>query len=341
MSFAAPTPGHGGNEPSGHPARVAAIDMGTNSTRLLVADVDAAGRLIEIERLLRITRLGEDVDRGGVLIPAALERVHAVLEEFRAVAAGYGVTRVLATATSAVRDAANGREFLTEIERRHGFETRLLSGDEEALLTFRGITSTRPIDGETLIVDIGGGSTELIAGSEAGVGFHVSTQMGCVRLTERWLSVADPPGADELERCATDVRAILAANVPDEVRGGSGSGGDGASVAATRAAIGVAGTVTTIAAIDLDLAEYDPERIHGHRIPAAAVARERRHLAGLTVAERREVRGLEPARASVIVAGAVILDEILRWFDLAGIEASERDILHGAALLAAETPETA
>ena len=306
--------------------RVGAIDLGTNSTRLLVADVED-GRLVEIERLLQITRLGEDVDRGGVLVPQAMERAYQTLAGFRTVAAGHGVTRVLATATSAVRDAANGRDLLDEIERRFGFETRLLSGDEEALLTFRGIASTRPIEGETLIIDIGGGSTELIVGTATGVGFHVSTQMGCVRLSERWLAT-DPPTAAELAACAADVRAILAAHVPADVRRPGGP---------PRAAIGVAGTVTTIASIDLGLAAYDPERIHGHRLPAAAVARERARLAALTVAERREVRGLEPARAPVIVAGAVILDELLRWLGLDAIEASERDILHGAALLAAET----
>ena len=322
-----PSPGCAAGDPPVTAARVrvGAIDMGTNSTRLLVADVEA-GRLVEIERLLQITRLGEEVDRGGVLVPQAMERVYETLAGFRAVAAGHGCARVIATATSAVRDAANGRDFLAEIERRFGFDTRLLSGDEEALLTFRGIASTRPIEGETLILDIGGGSTELIVGSAAGVGFHVSLQMGCVRLTERWLA-SDPPAATELAACAADVRAILAAHVADEVRRPGGP---------PRAAIGVAGTVTTIAAIDLDLAAYDPVRIHGHRIPAAAVARERARLAALTVAERREVRGLEPARAPVIVAGAVILDELLDWLGLDAIEASERDILHGAALLAAE-----
>ena len=306
--------------------RVGAIDMGTNSTRLLVANVED-GRLVEVERLLQITRLGEDVDRDGVLVPQAMERVYTTLAGFREVAHAHGATRVLATATSAVRDAANGRDFLAEIERRFGFETRLLSGDEEALLTFRGIASTRPIEGETLIIDIGGGSTELIVGTTGGVGFHVSTQMGCVRLSERWLA-SDPPTVDELATCAADVRAILAAHVPADVRRPGGP---------PRSAIGVAGTVTTIAAIDLGLAAYDPERIHGHRVSAAAVARQRAQLAALTVAERREVRGLEPARAPVIVAGAVILDELLRWLGLDAIEASERDILHGAALLAAET----
>lgn len=305
--------------------RVGAIDMGTNSTRLLVADVAADGTLTELLRPLRITRLGEDVDRGGVLIPAAMERVHAVLAEYAAMATDLGATRLLATATSAVRDAANGTAFLADIERRHGIPTRLLSGDEEALLTFRGITSTRPITADALIVDIGGGSTEVIAGGPAGVGFHVSTQMGCVRLTERWLADTDPPTADELERCAADVRAILAAAVPEEVRRAPRAG-----------AIGVAGTVTTLAALDLGLVAYDAERIHGHVLSAAAVVRERERLAALTEAERRAVPGIEPARAPVIVAGAVILDEILRWFALDGIEASERDILHGAALLAAE-----
>ena len=326
MTAPAPGPAPTPAPPASARVRVGAIDMGTNSTRLLVADVEG-GRLVEVERLLQITRLGEDVDRGGVLVLQAMARVYETLAAFREVAVAHGVTRVLATATSAVRDAANGRDFLAEIERRFGFETRLLSGDEEALLTFRGIASTRPIEGETLIIDIGGGSTELIVGTAGGVGFHVSTQMGCVRLSERWLH-SDPPTADELAACAADVRAILGVHVPDGVRRPGGP---------PRAAIGVAGTVTTIAAIDLGLAAYDPERIHGHRVSAAAVARQRDRLGSLTVAERREVRGLEQARAPVIVAGAVILDELLRWLGLAAIEASERDILHGAALLAAET----
>jgi exopolyphosphatase/guanosine-5'-triphosphate,3'-diphosphate pyrophosphatase len=294
--------------------RVAAIDLGTNSTRLLVADVED-GRVDEVVRLLAITRLGEGVDEQRLLQPEPIARVHRVLDGYRAEADALGAERVLAVATSAVRDAANGADFLAELGRRYGFATRLLDGGEEAETTFRGVVSDRSLDRETLVVDIGGGSTELLVGGSAGVAFATSLQAGCVRITERFLH-HDPPSPDELVAAAAEVRALLPR-------------------LGVTAAIGVAGTVTTVAAIDLGLAEHDAARIHGHLISRAAVDHVTAMLSALPLAERELVAGLEPARAPVIVGGLVVLREVMTRYGLAAIEASERDILHGAALAAA------
>ena len=295
--------------------RVAAVDLGTNSTRLLVADVED-GRISEIVRRLRITRLGEGVDRGRRLQEAPMARVHAVLGEYRRELEALGATRTLLVATSAVRDAGNGADFLGELERDYRLVARLLGGDDEALLTFRGVTAGRELAGETLIVDIGGGSTELLLGGPDGVSFHTSLDVGCVRMTERFLA-SDPPAPAELAACSAHVRSLL----PD---------------LKVRAAIGVAGTVTTLAALDLGLSEYDPERIHGHVLTSRTVGRELALLASLPLERRRELPGLEPARAPVIVAGVAIVREVLARYDLEELEASERDILHGAVLAAAE-----
>jgi exopolyphosphatase/guanosine-5'-triphosphate,3'-diphosphate pyrophosphatase len=295
------------------PLRVAAIDLGTNSTRLLVADVGAHG-LVELHRETRITRLGESVDSRRRLLPAPIARVRNCLTDYRATLDDLGASRALLVATSAVRDAENGEAFLGEIEWSYGFATRLLSGDDEALLTRRGVAADRPLEPSTLVVDLGGGSTELILDD-----VHTSLDIGSVRLTERHLA-SDPPTADELAEAAETVHAALPALAP-------------------RAAIGVAGTVTTIAALDLGLAEYDPERVHGHRITREGARAQLERLAAVPLAERREIPALEPERAPVIVAGALILAELLDRYDLDEIETSERDLLDGAALLAAELPE--
>jgi exopolyphosphatase / guanosine-5'-triphosphate,3'-diphosphate pyrophosphatase len=308
-------------------SRVAAVDLGTNSTRLLVADV-RDGRVDEVERRLTITRLGEGVDARRRLLPLPIARVRNCLAEYRRAIESHAAERTLVVATSAVRDADNGEAFLGEIEWSYGFRTRLLSGDQEALLTLRGIAAGRRLAPGTVILDVGGGSTELIAGGPEGVAFHTSLDLGCVRLTERFLRT-DPPTPAELADCASAARSLLAERVPDGVRG------------AVRSGIGVAGTVTTLAALDLGLGEYDPERIHGHVIPADSVELELHRLAALPLAERREVPGLEPARAPVIVAGLVIVDAVLAHFGLAALEASEQDLLHGAALEAAELPAPA
>ena len=299
--------------------RVAAVDLGTNSTRLLVADVQG-DRLEEIERRLTITRLGEGVDERRKLLPVPIARVRNTLAEYRRELEALGATRTLAIGTSAIRDAENGEAFLGEIEWSYGFETRLLDGDEEAAMMLRGVTAGRAaaLDG-ALVVDIGGGSTELVQSANGSGPSSVSLDVGCVRVTERFLA-SDPPTAAKLDEAAAYVRSLLP---PWE----------------TSAGIGVAGTVTTLATLDLGHDEYDPERTHGHRIPRESVERELDRLAAMRLEERLRVPGLEPGRAPVIVAGLVILREVLRAYDLGEIEVSERDILHGAALAAAELPE--
>jgi exopolyphosphatase / guanosine-5'-triphosphate,3'-diphosphate pyrophosphatase len=297
--------------------RVGAVDMGTNSTRLLVADVDG-DELSEVERLLRITRLGDRVDADGRLADASMERVHTVLDVYAKTARELGAERVLATATSAVRDAANGRDFLAEVERRHGFETRLLTGREEAEVTYRGVTSRLSAGAGTLVCDIGGGSTELVLGGPDGVADAVSLDMGCVRMSERCLH-ADPPTAAEVAA----LREAAAALLPRDI------------TSRAAALVGVAGTVTTLATIDLGLDREIPEEIDGHRLTAATVEALLGQLAALPLTERREVRGLMPERAPTIVAGAAIAAEVLRATGAGTMVVSERDILHGAALAAA------
>jgi exopolyphosphatase/guanosine-5'-triphosphate,3'-diphosphate pyrophosphatase len=297
--------------------RVAAVDLGTNSTRLLVADVED-GRVDEVVRRLKITRLGESVDARRRLLPLPIARVRNALSDFRREAESLGAEVTLAVATSAVRDAENGEAFLGEVEWSYGFATRLLSGEEEALLTFRGASNGGGAEPGALLVDVGGGSTELSLDGA----FLASLRVGCVRDTERFLA-SDPPTTEELDACARAARDLLAAVPVDGVR----------------RALGVAGTVTTLAALDLGLDEYDPERTHGHVVSREAVGRQLDRLAALPLEERRGVPALEPERAPVIVAGVVVLREVLDRFGLDGVETSERDLLHGAALEAAELPE--
>ena len=306
--------------------RVGVVDLGTNTTRLLVADV-VDGHVEEVARRLRITGLGQGVDARGRLLPLPIARVRNCLSDYRRELERLGAERTLAVATSAVRDAENGEAFLGEVEWSYGFTTRLLSGDEEALLTFRGATAGRQDCDPTLVVDIGGGSTEIVGGENGEVAFRVSLDIGSVRLTERFLP-SDPPTGAELAECVRAVRSILGERLPEEFVAQS-----------HKVAIGVAGTVTTIAAIDLGLTDYDPDRVHGHWVAAETVAVELERLAALPLAERRRVTGLDPERAPVIVGGAVILRELLRYLGLRGLEASERDVLHGAAFEAAALPE--
>jgi exopolyphosphatase/guanosine-5'-triphosphate,3'-diphosphate pyrophosphatase len=305
--------------------RVAAVDIGTNSTRLLVADIES-GRIHDVDRETRVTRLGEGVDTRRRLLPVPIARVRNVLSDFRKTLESRGAERTLAIATSAIRDAENGEAFLGEVEWSYGFTTQLLSGHEEAMMMFRGVTSERELDTGAVIVDIGGGSTELVAGGSDGVHWHDSLDIGSVRLTERFLG-SDPPTAAELDACATAVRALLAERVPDETR------------SATHSAVGVAGTITSIAALALGHEEYDRDQVHGFNLTAEALEEQLQRLAAVPIAERRQLRPLDPERAPVIVAGAVIARETLAFFDLPAMEISERDILDGAALAAAELPE--
>ena len=290
--------------------RVGVVDLGTNSTRLLVADVDD-GRVEEVARETRITRLGEGVDERRKLLPLPIARVRNVLADYRSRLDELSAERVLAIGTSALRDAENGEAFLGEIEWSYGFATRLLRGEEEAMLTFRGVANGRRLSEETLVLDVGGGSTELITD-----GAHASLDIGSVRLTERFLH-SDPPTEAELEACAQAVRDTL----PDFE---------------AAHAIGVAGTITTLAA--LELGAYDAEWVHGYTLSRAVVGAEVDRLASLPLAERRQLPGLEPERAPVIVGGAVIVREVLDIYGLDALEVSERDLLHGAALEAAALP---
>jgi exopolyphosphatase/guanosine-5'-triphosphate,3'-diphosphate pyrophosphatase len=292
--------------------RVAALDLGTNTTRLLVADIDD-GRIDEVHRETRITRLGEGVDTRGRLLPVPIARVRNALSDYRRTLEHLGAERTLAVATSAVRDAENGEAFLGEIEWSYGFATQLATGDDEARLTRRGVD---PKPG-TLVLDIGGGSTELIVDD-----FHTSLDIGSVRYTERFVH-SDPPDPQELDACARASRAILEERLH----------------VSAEVAIGVAGTVTTIAALDLGLERYDRERVHGHRLTTTGARGQLARLAALPLSQRRELPALEPERAPVIVAGAVILVSLLEHFGLEEIEVSERDILDGIALAAAELPE--
>jgi len=298
--------------------RVAAVDLGTNSTRLLIADIDGE-QLSEVVRRLTITALGEGVDGRRRLLPLPIARVRNCLSDYRREIESHGVTRTLAIATSAVRDAENGEAFLGEIEWSYGFTTKMLDGAAEAAMMARGVSAGRAELADTLLVDIGGGSTELVVCVNGEVGSSMSIDVGCVRLTERFIG-SDPPTSSELAAASAYVRALLPALVAPT-------------------AIGVAGTVTTLATLDLELAAYDPERTHGHRISRAAVDEQLALLAGMSLDERLLVPGLEPGRAAVIVAGLVVLREVLEAYALDEIEASERDILHGAAFVAAELPE--
>jgi exopolyphosphatase / guanosine-5'-triphosphate,3'-diphosphate pyrophosphatase len=298
--------------------RVAVVDIGTNSTRLLVADVDG-GELTELQRESVVTRLGEGVDATGRLGNAPMQRVFDVLEGYAGAIDRHGAEMRTAVLTSAVRDADNGAEFAATVRDRYGLDAVTLSGDEEARLTSLGATAGRGGDEPLVVIDIGGGSTELVVGGPGTVEFHTSTQVGVVRHGERHLH-SDPPTSEELEALAEDARAAIDAAVPPDVRGRPVGG------------VGVGGTATQLASIDLGLAEHDRERVEGHSMTRERLAELRDRLAALTLAERREVRGLDPARAPTIVAGVVILLEAGGAFGLDGVEVSERDILWGVAL---------
>jgi exopolyphosphatase/guanosine-5'-triphosphate,3'-diphosphate pyrophosphatase len=299
--------------------RVAVVDIGTNSTRLLVAQV-GDGSLEELDRRSIVTRLGEGVDATGRLGDEPQRRVFAVLDEYAQAIESHGAERRLAVMTSAVRDAANGAEFAEAVRARYGLDGRTLSGDEEARLTFLGATAARDGAGAPLlVVDIGGGSTELVVGARGEVDFHVSTQAGVVRHTERHLR-SDPPTEEEMDALAHDVRAVYEAAVAPEVR------------EPVQAAVAVAGTATSLAAIDLGLEPYDAARVEGRVVSTERLAELRARLGALPLAERRKVPGLDPARAPTIVAGTILLAEVLEAFGLGAFEASERDILWGVAL---------
>ena len=301
--------------------RVAVLDIGTNSTRLLIADVDPTGRVAEIERHSAVTRLGEGVDTDGRLKQAAIDRVCGVLDGYAGHVRDRRCQAARAVMTSAVRDAANGPDFVRLVGDRYEVDARAITGAEEARLTFRGAMSERrPDPGQsTLVVDVGGGSTELIIGAADEISFHVSLQAGVVRQTERHLP-ADPPTTTQLRALRRDVRALIKRHVPSAER------------RRPTAAIAVAGTATSCAAIDQGLRVYDSARVHGYPIDLTTARLLLARVAGVPLPARRTIRGLHPDRAPTIIAGIAILVEVLDSFELPGFEASEHDILRGAAL---------
>ena len=302
-------------------ARVAVIDMGSNSTRLLVADVVPGAAIEERVRESTVTRLGECVDTTGRLGEEPRQRVFRALERYAAQIREQCCDTSAMVMTSAVRDAANGAEFAATVQERYGLQGRTLSGDEEARFTFAGATAARPTHDSTelVVIDIGGGSTELVCGAGGRLGFHVSTQIGVVRHTERHLH-SDPPADAELATLAAEVGAGVVAAVPEDVR------------SRTQAAVAVAGTATSCAAIDLELERYDTAKVEGHVLSRARLDDLLERLAGMPVAERRRVRGLQPDRAPTIVAGVAILSSVLDAFGLVAVEVSDRDILWGVAI---------
>jgi exopolyphosphatase/guanosine-5'-triphosphate,3'-diphosphate pyrophosphatase len=320
--------------------RVAVVDIGSNSTRLLVAEVDPdTGSLQELARDSRVTRLGEGVDANGSLSDTAIERVTSVLADYHAKIEQHDCEANLAVLTSAVRDADNGADFAERVREQYGLDARVLSGDEEAQLTFLGAMSTRP-DGDdspsgqgtggggerdghgsipTVVIDIGGGSTEFVIGSGRTAGFHTSLHVGVVRMSERHIHT-DPPDPHELQKLAADVRQNFEDGLPAAERD------------AVERAIAVAGTATSAAAMDQELDPYDPERVNGYALTLGTVEMLLARLADMDEERRRKVVGLHPDRAPTIVAGMIVLSEAMRAFELDQVEVSEHDILYGGAL---------
>jgi exopolyphosphatase / guanosine-5'-triphosphate,3'-diphosphate pyrophosphatase len=309
--------------------RVAAIDCGTNSIRLLVADVPPSGAHTDLLRRMEVVRLGQGVDATGRLAPEAIERTRKVLAEYAASAQDLGATAVRMAATSATRDAANRQDFEEMVLATLGRKPDVITGHEEAELSFWGATASLdaaaavhgspPPKGPFLVVDIGGGSTEFVLGDAAGVRAARSVDIGCVRLTERHLH-GDPPTAEEVGRAEADVRAAL-----DVVR---------ADVPVGEAAtlVGLAGSVTTVAALALQLPAYDADAIHGSRIPVADVRAVTSDLLTATRATRAALPVMHPGRVDVIGAGALILRVLMDEFGLPEVVVSEHDILDGIAL---------
>jgi len=309
--------------------RVAAIDCGTNSIRLLVADVPAEGAHTDLLRRMEVVRLGQGVDATGRLAPEAIERTRLVLAEYADQARELGAERVRMVATSASRDAANRADFEAMVHATLGQLPDVVPGVEEAELSYLGATASltaaarahgaEPPRPPFLVVDIGGGSTEFVLGDADGVRAARSVDVGCVRLTERHLR-SDPPPPAEVQAAEVDIRAALAqvgADVP---------------VPEARTLVGLAGSVTTVAALALGLPAYDPVAIRGSRIPVEAVREVTAGLLAATRAQRAASPVMHPGRVDVIGAGALVLRVVMDTFGLAEVVVSEHDILDGIAL---------
>jgi exopolyphosphatase/guanosine-5'-triphosphate,3'-diphosphate pyrophosphatase len=298
---------------------LAAIDCGTNSTRLLISRGEGTRRTI-VERVNTITRLGKGVDATGALDPLAIERTVAVLRRYRELMDQHGVERTRMTATSAARDASNRHEFFDAAEAVVGTRPELISGEEEGQLSFAGATADLdPADGPFLVVDIGGGSTEFIYGTDRVEGV-VSLDMGCVRLTEKFLE-HDPPQPEELSAAISVAQAYLD-DVVQEIP----------AAADARRLVGLAGTITTVAAVEIGLVEWDRDRIHHFVLTRAAIEDVFRTLATEGLEDRKHNPGLDPERADVIVGGLCVLVAIVRTMGFDEVLVSEADILDGLIL---------
>jgi exopolyphosphatase/guanosine-5'-triphosphate,3'-diphosphate pyrophosphatase len=301
--------------------RVAAVDCGTNSIRLLVADIDAeAGTLVDLDRRMEIVRLGQGVDETGRLAPEALGRTFAACRTYAAVIAELGAQRVRFVATSATRDAANRADFTRGVQEILGVVPEIVTGDEEAWLSFSGATRELVAAGYDMpfvVLDIGGGSTEFVLGGD-GLTAAASVDVGCVRMTERHLR-SDPPTPEQVAAARADVEAGIsraAQTVP---------------LHEGKTLVGVAGSVTTVAAMALDLPAYDSARIHRSRIPAERVHEATTRLLSMPREERAALPFMHPGRVDVIGAGALVLDAVLERLGLADLVVSEHDILDGIA----------
>ncbi|MGW3623540.1 Ppx/GppA phosphatase family protein [Streptomyces sp. NPDC000880] len=298
--------------------RVAAIDCGTNSIRLLVADADpAAGELVDLDRRMTIVRLGQGVDRTGRLAPEALERTFAACREYAAVIKKHGAEKIRFVATSASRDASNRDDFVRGVIDIVGVEPEVITGDQEAEFSFTGATRELPGHEERLVVDIGGGSTEFVVGHEE-VEAARSVDIGCVRLTERHIR-HDPPTPDEVAAMRADIEAAL--DLAEET----------VPIREAQTLIGLAGSVTTVAAIALGLDEYDPTRIHHARIPYAQIKAVSEALLKADHEQRSAHPVMHPGRVDVIGAGALVLLAIMERIGVPEVVVSEHDILDGIA----------
>lgn len=300
--------------------RVAAIDCGTNSIRLLIAEKDAAGRLVELDRRLEVVRLGQGIDASGEFHPDALQRTFAAVDDYAKLIKEFDVHlgRVQFVATSASRDARNREDFYAGVEKRLGVFPDVISGDEEARLSFAGATSglNGALD-PILVMDIGGGSTELIYGLHTGeIDRAISLDIGSVRMTERFFK-SDPPSKVDLEAASHHIDMLLDGSKIDFAR--------------VKTWIGVAGTVTSLGAIHLQLRHYDRKRVHGSKINSAAVADLLSRLSKLTADEIRQIPSMHPKRADVITAGTLIAARVAERVGARELTVSESDILDGIA----------
>ena len=296
--------------------RVAAVDCGTNSIRLLIADL-IDGQLVEIDRRMTIVRLGQGVDATGAFAPEALARVFKAAEDFAAVIQSKAVSRLRFVATSAARDVSNRDTFAAGIEERLGVRPEIITGTEEAELSFRGATTSLDLPAPYLVADIGGGSTELVLGDATGVIAAESLDIGSVRLTERHVTT-DPTSEPELAAITQDIDALLA--------------GTKVPLADARALIAVAGTATTVAAVALNLPEYDRDAVHHARLSTTQLRATTTWLTTSTRAARAAVHSIHPGRVDVIGAGALILQRLVHRLPVDTLTVSEHDILDGVAL---------